>query len=104
MGQTLQIDGEVLKTIKAFNRNVDWLRLKAVKEQSRKKIWGTYEEAHEILPRSKQWYKIQRLGIIVGNEYTEVPTLERDCDWRMIGNRVEYRLEAVVALKDRMTC
>jgi hypothetical protein len=102
MQQTLQIDGEVLKTIKAFNRNVEWLRTREVKEQAKKTIWGTYEEAHRILPRSKQWYKIQRLGIMVGQDYAEVPTLEKDKDWRMIGNRVEYRLEAIVALKNKM--
>lgn len=103
MTQTLMIDGEVLKTIKAFNKNIDWLRTREAKEQSKNQVWGSYDEAHEILPRSKQWYKIQRLGIISNNEYIEIPTLSKEVDWRMIGNRVEYRLDAIAELKNKIT-
>jgi hypothetical protein len=100
MNEALSISSDTLKTIREFNRNVEWLKTQSVKTRVDK--WGSYEEACKILDRSKQWYKIARLGRIANDEYTTAPALLKGSDWRMSGNEIEYRLGAIEQLKERI--
>ncbi|HEY4337331.1 MAG TPA: hypothetical protein VGM89_15580 [Puia sp.] len=84
------MEQDQLAVLQDFNRNVEWLRRsQAVKD------WGLYEDAAMILRRSKEWYKSKRLG--------RAPALVKGTDWRMNGNRVEYRLASIAALRDALT-
>ncbi|MDP4256335.1 MAG: hypothetical protein Q8938_20200 [Bacteroidota bacterium] len=88
----MQVSDEVLKELRAFNRNCDWLKKQSLKDKP--EAWVSYEEASKILPRSKEWYKGKRLI---------TQQLVRGRDWRTIGNRVEYRLEAIIELKQKLS-
>jgi hypothetical protein len=96
---TATIDRQVLREIRLFNQNVDWLKKQQGKQGEK---WGTWEEAAKILPRSRQWFKMARLGEIAHGEYKIAPKLEREKDWKMMGREVIYRLAAIEALRNRM--
>lgn len=89
----MSIDTETLSAIKAFNRNCDWLKVQALKSAPPEK-WGPYEDAIKILRRSKHWYNRQR---------REFLTLAVGKDWRMVGGKVEYRMESIASLKIKIT-
>jgi hypothetical protein len=89
----MEIDKETLTVLRAFNRNVDWLKVQALKSAPPEK-WGSFDDAVKILKRSRHWYNRQR---------REFLTLEVDKDWRMVGSKVEYRMESIARLKERIT-
>lgn len=97
----MQLTAADMTEIKKFNRNVEWLKMRELKEKP--EAWGSYEEAAKILDRSKEWYKEARNGRI--NKFqTWVPAkLEKGKDWRMIGNRVEYKLSSIHTLKEKLS-
>lgn len=97
---TPSLDIETIQVLREFNRNVGWLKQQSIKQKP-KEEWGGYEKAAAILSRSKQWYKIARLGRIIEEVYATAPKLEKGKDWRMVGNEVEYRLAAIEALKEK---
>lgn len=99
--QTLQIPKEALKETNRFNRNVEWLKTQTIKVNEG--AWGSYEDAAKILDRSKAWFKVRRLGHINKFNVLVAPDLVKGKDWRMCGNRVEFRLDSVRALKEKIS-
>lgn len=94
-----QVDAEILKELKTFNRNVQWLKQQSLLNKPADK-WGSYQDAAQILVRSREWYKNARLGYINSREHFVAPRLVKGIDWRMTGNEVEYRMDSIVNLKN----
>jgi hypothetical protein len=90
-------DAEILKELRAFNRNVEWLKVQALRSAPAEK-WGSYEDAAKILPRSKHWFQMHRTTSKINNR-----ELGAGVDWRRVGNRIEYRLAAIENLKNAIT-
>lgn len=80
---------EEISLLKDFNRNVERLLNREADE------WGGHEAACKILPRSKEWYKQKRLA--------PDPDLLKGVDWRMSGNRIEYKLTSIISLKEKLS-
>jgi hypothetical protein len=88
--------------LRNFNRNIEWLKAKDLKGQPSEQ-WGSYDEARKILDRSKEWYKGRRLDHINEHRILVKAILVKGEDWRMIGNRVEYKLSSIRNLKEKMS-
>lgn len=98
----MQLTADDRNLIKAFNQRVDWLRLQDSKHKQ-SEVWGSYDEASKILSRSKAWFKIKRLGEINEFKILVPAVLVKGKDWRMVGNRVEYRMESIKMLKAQIS-
>ena len=83
---------EELKAIKAFNKNIEWLKAQSIKPKP--EAWISYDEAFKILPRSKQWYQYKRKGMSGVR-----PSLKYPTDWRKVGSMIEYNAESITRLK-----
>lgn len=87
--------------LKKFNRNVEWLKVQSLKTQP--EAWGSYEDAAKIIARSKEWFKLKRLGGINKMNIATPAQLIEGKDWRLVGNRVEFRLQSVQDLKEKIS-
>lgn len=52
------------------------------------KTWGSYEDAFDIIPRSKEWYRQMRRDRMTEGK-----------DFRKVGSTIEYNLESIRNLK-----
>ena len=93
----VELTPEVLNVIKAFNRNVEWLKAQSIKPKPEQ--WISYAEARAILPRSKQWFQYYRMGYTDRHSLYHAPALIEGKDWRRVGAVIEYRCESIVSLK-----
>ena len=96
----LSITPEDMKVIKAFNKNIEWLKAQSIKEKP--EAWVSYEDACKVLPRSKQWYQYNRMGFTDRSGTFHAPTLFECIDWRRVGGVIEYRLQSIISLKNSL--
>jgi hypothetical protein len=103
MKTTEQKLDELLSYVKKIDAKLKTLiKAQAMKSQPADS-WGTYEEARKLLARSKAWYKLKRLDRINEHNVLVTAKLVKGKDWRLVGNRVEYRLDSIKTLKDKLT-
>jgi hypothetical protein len=88
------------RSIEEFNRNAKWLKtifipfMQGVQYQIQPE-WGYYEDAVNILDRSKDWYLQKRTG--------ETALLIEGVDWKREGKFIKYKLESVERLKTEIS-
>jgi len=90
--------------IESLRKDIQWFKHEVAKSKdllpTKKRVWGSYQDACEILAKSKVWYQAQRNGL--EKLGVTVPTLIKGTDWRQIGNMIEYNLESIEQLKQKL--
>jgi hypothetical protein len=74
------------RLIREFNESVRWLKTNGVTKTTE---WISYEQAREILPNSKTWYREAR---------NEKKILVEGKDWRRVGKKVQYNKASIINL------
>ncbi|HYE53709.1 MAG TPA: hypothetical protein VD996_02665 [Chitinophagaceae bacterium] len=81
------------RLINEFNRNIKWLKKEGISKLPKPPEWVSYEQACEILPMCKDWYRRARKEKLI-----------EGVDWRSInGKKIEYRVSSLERLKEEMT-
>jgi hypothetical protein len=99
--QYTQLDPADRKLLFSVNKNLEWMKLQMIKSQPAEE-WGSYADIVKILNRSKSWFKSKRLDSISKDNILVPAELQKGRDWRLVGNRTEYRIAAIHELKVKL--
>lgn len=83
--------------IKRFNQNIEWLKSSQTTTESKNYI--NFKEAMNLLQRSRTWLQVRmQKRLLPGMNVNE--NLIRDADWIREGNRIMFKKQSIVRLKN----